>query len=77
MVEGVFLAVKETVRQLEKDGRICEETQKAVIKELMPQDAYYKAAQEMMEQVKTEMGKWESLNPNVMPAYLPSSSLHF
>jgi tetratricopeptide (TPR) repeat protein len=34
-----------------------EETQKAESKELMQQDDYYMAAQEMMEQVKKEMGK--------------------
>jgi hypothetical protein len=57
LVEAVFLAAKEAGRQLEKDGRISEETQKAVSQELMPQDAYYKAAQELKEQVKKEMGK--------------------
>ena len=57
LVEGVFLAAKEAGRQLVNDGRISEETQKAVSKELMPQDAYYKAAQEMKEQAKKEMGK--------------------
>ena len=35
-----------------KDGRISEEIQQAVSKELMPRDAYYKAAQEMIEQMK-------------------------
>ena len=57
LVEGVFLAAKEAGRQLVKDGRISEETQKAVSKELMPRDAYYRAAQAMMEQAKKEMGK--------------------
>ena len=57
LVEGLFLAAEEAGLQLVKDGRISEETQKAVSKELMPQDAYYKAAQEMKEQVKKEMGK--------------------
>lgn len=57
LVGGIFLAAKEAGRQLVKDGRISEETQKAVSKELMPQDAYYKAAQAMMEQLKKEMGK--------------------
>jgi multimeric flavodoxin WrbA len=57
LVESVFLAAKEAGRQLVKEGRISEETQKAVSKELMPRDAYYKAAQEMMEQAKKEMGK--------------------
>jgi hypothetical protein len=52
LVEGVFLAAKEAGRQIVKDGRISEENQKAVSKELMPRDAYYKAAQEMMDQAK-------------------------
>jgi hypothetical protein len=33
------------------------QTEMAVSKELMPRDAYYKAAQDMMEQVKREMRK--------------------
>ena len=57
LVEGVFLAAKEAGRQLVKKGRISEETQKAVSKELMPRDAYYKAAQDMMEQIKKEIRK--------------------
>jgi len=52
LVESVLLAAKEAGRQIVKEGRISEETQKAVSKELMPRDAYYKAAQEMMEQAK-------------------------
>jgi multimeric flavodoxin WrbA len=52
LVEGVFLAAKEAGRQLVKEGRISEETQKAVSKDLMTRDAYYKAAQEMMDQAK-------------------------
>ncbi|OPY53065.1 MAG: Iron-sulfur flavoprotein [Methanosaeta sp. PtaU1.Bin060] len=51
-VEGVLKAAREAGRQLVKDGRISEETLKAVSKELMPQDAYYKAAEAMMEQIK-------------------------
>jgi multimeric flavodoxin WrbA len=50
LVEGVFRAAKEAGRQLAKEGKISEELQKEVAKELMPRDAYYKAAQMMMEQ---------------------------
>lgn len=52
LVEGVFKAAKEAGHQLVKEGRISEDTQKAVSKPLMPRDAYYKAAQAMMEQMK-------------------------
>ncbi len=52
LVEGIFQAAKEAGRQLVKVGKISEDTQKAVSKELMPRDAYYKAAREMMEQIK-------------------------
>ncbi len=48
LVEGVFKAAKEAGRQLAKEGRISEDILKAVNKELMPRDAYYKAAKEMM-----------------------------
>jgi hypothetical protein len=41
---GIFLAAREAGRQLVKTGGISEENLKAVSKELMPQDAYYKAA---------------------------------
>ena len=57
LVEGIFLAAKEAGSQLVKEGRISEETQKAVSKELMPRDAYYKAAQAMMDQAKKSMAK--------------------
>ena len=40
-----------------KEGRISEETQKAVSKDLMPRDAYYKAAQAMMDQAKKSMAQ--------------------
>ena len=40
-----------------KDGKFSEEIQKKVSKELMPRDAYYKAAQEMMDQVKKSMAQ--------------------
>jgi hypothetical protein len=52
LVDGIFQSAKEAGRQLVKDGRISEEVQKEVSKQLMPRDAYYKAASEMMEQVK-------------------------
>ena len=57
LVEGVFRAAKEAGRQLVKDGRISEELQNAVSRELMPRDAYYKAAQMMMEQAQKSMKK--------------------
>ncbi len=57
LVEGIFKAAREAGRQLVKEGRIAEDTQKAVSKELMPRDAYYKAAKEMMEQARKEMEK--------------------
>jgi multimeric flavodoxin WrbA len=52
LVEGVFRAAKEAGLQLAKEGKITEETQKEVSRELMPKDAYYKAAQMMMEQAQ-------------------------
>ena len=52
LVEGVFRAAKEAGLQLAKEGKITEETQKEVSRELMPRDAYYKAAQMMMEQAQ-------------------------
>ncbi len=52
LVEGVFRAAKEAGRQLAKEGKISEEIQKQVSRELMPRDAYYKAAQMMMEQAQ-------------------------
>jgi len=52
LVDGVFRAAKESGRQLAKEGKISEEMQKEVSRELMPRDAYYKAAQMMMEQAQ-------------------------
>ena len=52
LVDGVFRAAKEAGRQLAKEGKISEEPQKEVSRELMPRDAYYKAAQMMMEQAQ-------------------------
>jgi hypothetical protein len=52
LLEGVFKAARDAGHQLIKDGQISEDTQKAVSKPLMPRDAYYKAAQAMLEQMK-------------------------
>jgi multimeric flavodoxin WrbA len=57
LVEGVFRAAREAGRQLAKEGIISEELQKQVSRELMPRDAYYKAAQMMMEQAQKVMKK--------------------
>ncbi len=52
LVDGIFRAAREAGRQLAKEGTISEELQKQVSQELMPRDAYYKAAQMMMEQAQ-------------------------
>jgi multimeric flavodoxin WrbA len=52
LIEGVFQVARDAGQQLVKEGRISEEIQKAVSRELMPRDAYYKAAMEMIEQMK-------------------------
>jgi hypothetical protein len=52
LAEGVFKAAREAGHQLIKDEQISEDTQKAISKPLMPKDAYYKAAQAMMDQMK-------------------------
>ena len=52
LVDGIFQAAKEAGRQLAKEGMISEELQKQVSRELMPRDAYYKAAQMMMEEIR-------------------------
>jgi multimeric flavodoxin WrbA len=57
LVEGVFRAAKEAGRQLAKEGEISEETQKQVSRDLMPRDAYYKAAQMMREQAQNAAKK--------------------
>jgi multimeric flavodoxin WrbA len=57
LVDGIFRAAKEAGRQLVKEGMISEELQKQVSRELMPRDAYYKAAQMMMEQAQKAMKK--------------------
>ena len=71
MVEGVFKAAKEAGHQIVKEGRISEDTQKAVSKTLMPRDAYYKAAQAMMEQMKK--AQWG----NIDKGQKPGSHLNF
>ncbi|MDQ1262946.1 MAG: Iron-sulfur flavoprotein [Euryarchaeota archaeon] len=57
LVDGIFQAAREAGRQLAREGMISEELQKQVSRELMPRDAYYKAAQMMMEQAQKEMKK--------------------
>ena len=57
LVDEVIQAAREAGHQLVKEGRISEEIQKKVSKELMPRDAYYKAAQEMMDQIKKSAGR--------------------
>ena len=52
LVEGVFRAAQEAGHQLIINGQISEDTQKAISKPLMPRDAYYRAAQAMLEQMK-------------------------
>ncbi len=56
-VDEVIQAAKEAGLQLEKEVNISDEIQKRVSKALMPQGAYYKAAQEMMEQAKKSMAQ--------------------
>lgn len=57
LVEGIFRGAREAGRQLAKEGTISEELQKQVSRELMPRDAYYKAAQMMMEEIRKAAGK--------------------
>ena len=52
LVEGIFQAAREAGRQLVKDGTISEELEARVSRDLMPRDAYYKAAEMMMEQIR-------------------------
>jgi multimeric flavodoxin WrbA len=56
LVEGIIQAAKEAGRQIVKEGRISDEIQMKVSKALMSRDAFYKAAQEMMEQIKKSAG---------------------
>ena len=57
LVDEVIQAAKEAGLQLVKEGKISDEIQKRVSKALMPHGAYYKAAQDMMEQAKKSMAK--------------------
>lgn len=57
LVEGVFQAAREAGRQLAKEGTISEELQRQVSRELMPRDAYYKAAEMTMEEIRKAAGK--------------------
>lgn len=57
LVEGIFQAAREAGRQLVREGMISEELEAQVSRELMPRDAYYKAAQLMMEQMQSAMKK--------------------
>lgn len=57
LVDGIFRAAREAGRQLAKEGTISEELQKQVSRELMPRDAYYKAAEMMMKQAQKAIKK--------------------
>ncbi|MCU0638138.1 MAG: flavodoxin family protein, partial [Methanothrix sp.] len=57
LVEGIFQAAREAGRQLASEGRISEELQAQVSRVLMPRDAYYKAAEMMIQQATTNMAK--------------------
>lgn len=57
LVEGVFRAAREAGRQLVKEGTFSEELQRQVSRELMPRDAYYKAAEMTMEEIRKAAGK--------------------
>lgn len=52
LADGIFQAAREAGRQLVKDGKISEELEARVSRDLMPRDAYYKAAEMMMEQIR-------------------------
>jgi multimeric flavodoxin WrbA len=56
LVDGVIRAAREAGRQLAKEGMISEELQKQVSKALMPRDAYYKAAQMALEEIRKAAG---------------------
>jgi len=57
LVDGVFLAAREAGRQLAREGIISEELQQKVSRPLMPREAYYKAAQMMMDEMKKAIKK--------------------
>jgi multimeric flavodoxin WrbA len=52
LVDEIIHAAKEAGRQLVKEGKISDELQIKISKPLMPRDAYYKAAQEMIDQAR-------------------------
>jgi multimeric flavodoxin WrbA len=52
LVEDIFQAAREAGRQLVKEGTISEELEARVSRALMPRDAYYKAAEMMLEQIR-------------------------
>jgi len=52
LIDEVLKAAREAGRRLARDGVIPEELQKQVSRELMPKAAYYRAAEQMMEQIK-------------------------
>jgi multimeric flavodoxin WrbA len=54
LVEGVFQAAREAGYSLFREGKISEKIQTEVSKELMPKDAYYKAAEEWFEKHKSQ-----------------------
>jgi multimeric flavodoxin WrbA len=55
LVDSILQAAEQAGRELVKEGKVSEEIQKQVSRELMPRDAYYKAAKEMFEQIKKSM----------------------
>ena len=57
MIDRVFLAAKKAGSQLAKEGRISEELSQQVSRELMPRDAYYKAMELALDQIKKAAGK--------------------
>jgi multimeric flavodoxin WrbA len=57
LVEEIVQAAREAGRQLVKEGKISDEVLMKVSRPLMPRDAYYKAAQEMMDQARRSAAK--------------------
>jgi len=53
LVDGIFPSAKEAGRQLVNEGGISEESKKKLAR-IDTKDAYYKAAKEMIEQVKKQ-----------------------
>ncbi|MDD4161092.1 MAG: flavodoxin family protein [Methanothrix sp.] len=62
LVEGIFRAAREAGRQLVKEGMISEELEARVSRELMPRDAYNKAAEMMMEEIRKAAERQEKEN---------------